>query len=259
VAGEFQHRNDANMLARMRRYLARQEAHYRHQGIVRDGEHPPALPLVIHTGPDRWTAEDGFEVYRALPAPAGARLAPCQRAGYILVDAGRHSTLSVPPDNRLGPVVRLTAAASEEELAARLAEEWQRFGGPRNAAYRRGMLAWAEEVALGLGRSGVRLPSFEELEQAMEEGTMGYLLEDSVKEWQTRWVDKGREEGREEGREGERRNLERLAERRFGAAAAQRLSSTLNGTPSRRTLDEAGDLIVGCRTAQEFVDRLGDQ
>jgi hypothetical protein len=35
------------------------------------------------------------------------------------------------------------------------------------------------------------------------------------------------------------------------------LSAALNGTPSRQRLDELGDLIVVCRTAEELAERLG--
>ena len=80
---------------------------------------------------------------------------------------------------------------------------------------------------------------------------MAYLMEDRVKQWQADW----REEGREEG---QRDLLQGIASRRFGADAAQRLSVALNGSPSRDRLAELGDLIVGCTSAEEFLERLDD-
>ena len=252
LAAEFQDANDAAMLERVREYADWQDAHYRQQNIVRDGEHPPLLALVFHTGPDRWTAEDGLEVYRALPREAAAQLAPHQRQAYIGIEVGRRSTLTPPAGNRLGAVVRLTRSATAEELLARLTEEWRRFGGSDDLRFRRGMRDWAQEIVLGLAETSIELPRFEELETATEEGTMA-LLEQHVREWRAELAQEGVAKGREEG---ERDALARLAERRFGADAAQRLSSALNGSPTRQRLDDVGDLVLFCRTAEEFVERL---
>ena len=104
---------------------------------------------------------------------------------------------------------------------------------------------------------------FEELE-GLKEKDMAYLLEDKVKQWQADWFEEGREDGREKGRkegreEGQRDLLEGLAERRFGADAARRLSVALNGTPTSERVAELGDLIVRCETADEFIERLDDR
>ena len=112
------------MLERVREYAVWQDAHYRQQGVVRPGEHPPLLPIVFHAGPDRWTAGDGMEVYRALPEGAAAQLAPHQQQAHIPLEVGRRSTLDVPDGNRLGAVLGLTSAATPEDLLARLVEEW---------------------------------------------------------------------------------------------------------------------------------------
>ena len=200
---------------------------------------------MFHTGPDQWTAEDGLEVYRSAPSDASAQLAPYQRQAYIRIEVGRRSTLVPPADNRLGAVVRLTASATAEELLAQLAQEWRRFVGSEDARFRRGMRDWAQQIMLGFGESSVELPGFEELEAATEGGTMAYVLEQHVREWRA-----------ELRQEGVRDVLARLAGRRFGADAAERLSAALNGSPTQERLDEACDLIVGCRTAEEFVERL---
>lgn len=241
LAAEFQDANHAAMLDRVREYAAWQDAHYRQQNIVRDGEHPLLLALVFHTGPDRWTAEDGSEVYRSVPSDAAAQLAPYQRQAYIRIEVGRRSTLNPPPGSRLGAVVRLTGSATAEELLARLTAEWRRFAGGEDERFRRGMRDWAQEIMLGFAESSVELPGFDELEAATEEGTMAYVLEQHVREWRA-------EVACDE--------LARLAGRRFGADAAERLSAALNGSPTRQRLDEVGDLILVCGTAEEFVERL---
>ena len=69
-----------------------------------------------------------------------------------------------------------------------------------------------------------------------------------------RWREQAREEGRQEGREeGERDALVRLAGRRFGWEAGQRLADALGDHPDRVTLTQIGDLILTCETTEEFV------
>ena len=294
VAVEFQHRNDPGMARRVRDYAAWMEEHYRHQGVIRPGEHPPLLALVIHTGPGRWAAPDGTEVFRALPGRVARRLARYQPQAYIALDVSRHSTPGPPDGNRLAAVGRLAGSATARELAGRLtppnpslrsvpgpsphrstslprrtplrfvlrrtllAEEWRRFRGAADARFRRGMLAWAEEAVLGFPDSGFELPSFEELD-GLEENDMAYPLDDRAQQWQAEWLEEGREEGRLAGRkEGQRAMLERLAEGRFGVDAARRLSVALNGARGGARLTELSDLVVGCENAEEFIERLED-
>ncbi len=258
VAVELQHTNDTDMLDRVREYADWQEGHYRQQGVVREGEHPPLLALVIHTGPDRWTAADGTEVFEGLPRGAARRLARWQRQAYIPIKAGRRSTLSLPEDNRLGAVVRLARCPTRTEMIRQLALELEYFGGPEHLRFQRGLLARVEEV---WGDVGVEMPSVEELLEAKEEGRMADFLEVRIREWRDEAIAEGRaigiEAGREEGREeGQRVALERLAADRFGPEAARRLSDTLNGTPSSDRVVELGNLIFRSRTAEEFVDGL---
>lgn len=271
LAVEFQDRNETDMLARVREYATRMDAHYRHQGIVRTGEHPAVLALVIHTGPGRWSADDGGEALRLLPADAARLLAAHQPQAYIPLEAGRHSTLALPDHSRLKIAAALAGSTTAPELAAHLDAGWARFAGPADESLRRGMLAWSEETAAGLRDSTLQLPSYEELE-GLEVEEMAYLLKDKIKRWEDDWeskVERGREQGLEQGREqglergraegidrGRREMLEDLAERRFGADAARLLSAKLNGSPSRQRFAEFGDIVVRCDTVEEFVHQL---
>ncbi len=185
-----------------------------------------------------------------MPGRAARRLAPYQPQAYIALDVIRHSTPGPPDGNRLAAVARLAGSATARELVLRLAAEWRRFRGPADARFRRGMLAWAEEAVLGFPDSGFELPSFEELD-GLEENDMAYPLDDRAQQWQAEWLEEGREEG-------QRAMLARLAERRFGADAAGRLSAALNGAPGGARLTELSDLVIGCETAEEFIERLQD-
>ncbi len=272
LAAEFQDRNEAGMLARVRDYTTRMEAHYRHQGIVRAGEHPAVLALVIHTGPGRWRAADGGEAQRQLPKEAALLLAGYLPQAYIPLDVGGRSALVLSEGSRLKLAAALASCTTVEELATYLHMGWARFPGARNETLRRGMLAWAEETAVGLRGSPMRLPSYDELE-GLEVEQMTHLLKDRIKRWEEEWVSKGIERGMERGMErgieqgmergieqgmerGQRRLLEDLAERRFGADAARLLSAKLNGSPSGERVAELGDIIVRSATAAEFARRL---
>ncbi len=263
LAAEFQDRNEAKMLARVRDYAMRMDAHYRHQGIVRAGEHPAILALVIHTGPGRWSADDGGEALRLLPADAARLLAAHQPLAYIPLDAGGHTTLALQERSRLKIAAALAGSATVEDLAAHLHAGWALFDGAADEPLRRGMLAWAEETAAGLRDSTLQLPSYEDLE-GLEVEEMAYLLKDKIKRWEDDWeskVERGREQGLERGRaegidKGRREILEDLARRRFGAAASRLLSAKLNGSPSRQRFAELGDIVLRCDTAEEFAAQL---
>jgi hypothetical protein len=230
---------------------------YRRRGLVRDGDEPPVLPFVLYTGPGRWRAKDGSEPRRGLPDGMAERLAPYQPQAYIPVEVALLATHRWPADSRFASAVRLAAPNPPDEVARRLWAELRRHPGPEKLEFRRGMHAWTEEM-LGGPDSPIRLPPFEAMDGAEKE-EMKYLHQDSVEAWGAPFVAKGREEGFEEGTvAGQRALLASLAESRFGADAARRLSGALNGTPSSRLMADAGALIVACGSAREFADRLGE-
>ncbi len=66
----------------------------------------------------------------------------------------------------------------------------------------------------------------------------------------------GREAGLEEGIALEKAHLCRMAGRRFGAAAAERLAASLTGVSDANRLARVGDWIIDSGTAGEFIDRV---
>ena len=252
LMAEFQNRGDSDMLARVVEYRARMLEHYRHQGVIGPGEHPPVLALVVNTGDAPWQAETGTEPLAGLSDSLAGRLAPYQPQAYIAVETGRNASVSAWPErNRAAAVVRLAKCAAPEALRDALAAEWARFGGTANAGFRRGLLAWAEERLLGLPESDLLLPSFEELE-GIEEHQMSYLLEDRVAEWKAQWAAEGLAEGLAEG---QRLVLAQQAETRFGAEVSARLNEMLS-SEAALPLSEAANLMVTCESAEEFIARI---
>ena len=77
-------------------------------------------------------------------------------------------------------------------------------------------------------------------------------LEACAQEYQARL----RAEGRAEGLQEQRSGLCRLAQRKFGAAAATDLARWIEGVDDSASLWEIGDLIIDCSEAGEFTARL---
>ena len=244
ASGEFQDRNDSDMLARVREYTTRMLAASKPTRLI--GPEPPlVLPFVIHTGTGRWRAGDGTEPMESLSPTAAREVAPFQPQAYIAVDIGDAASLPAgAPDNRFLAAARLVRCREANGLLAQLIEERRRFPGAEHERLRAGMHAWVEEALLGLEPTGLKLPTFEQMENA-KESEMVQLYEDRGLRW--------REEWREEG---QRDLLIAQAGQRFGAAAGERLAEALDGHPTAETLSMAGNLIIACETSEEFFRRL---
>ena len=65
-----------------------------------------------------------------------------------------------------------------------------------------------------------------------------------------------REAGLEEGIALEKAHLCRMAGRRFGTAAAERLAASLAGVSDANRLARVGDWIIDSGSAAEFIDRV---
>ena len=106
-----------------------------------------------------------------------------------------------------------------------------------------------------LGRKwGVELPSIREYEEASA------VLAEKIDRWGAeileQGVEQGVKQGIEQGIERQKALLRRQAERRFGAAAAERLSAVLAEVTDADRLAEAGEWIVDCGTPAEFLARV---
>ena len=101
---------------------------------------------------------------------------------------------------------------------------------------------------------GMALPSIREYEEVHA------VLLEKIDRWGEeileRGIKQGIEQGVEQGIEREKALLRRQAERRFGPAAAERLSAVLAAVTDADRLAEAGELIVDCATAADFLARV---
>ena len=92
------------------------------------------------------------------------------------------------------------------------------------------------------------------------EATWDKWFEEHDAEVHARGLTQGREQGLTQGREqglaeGTMRTLRRMAVARFGARTADRLSALLRSVAADR-LDEVGDWMLACETADELLERV---
>ena len=277
VLVEFQSDVDRRMAERVREYtemLLDRAAGSRPAG--RKGACPWVLPVVVYNGSEPWTAAGRATDLAALPSAKAIRnLALHQPQSYCMLAAGGGLTAGARPaqdwplDNRVSATVRLQAAATPQDLLPRLLEEFARFPGAGNEAFRRALHAWAR--ALWKHKTGgvAGFPAFEELDRA-KGAIMTTVAEAAWDRWEAKVRAEGLEQGLEQGVErGVRRGGSRLVIRqaalRFGAAAAERLAGLLENLTEQEDLDKVGDWILQCgsgdellsRTSSLLTDRLG--
>ena len=97
---------------------------------------------------------------------------------------------------------------------------------------------------------GVALPSIREYEE------VSAVLLEKIDRWGEEILKRGIEQGVEQGIAREKALLRHQAERRFGPAAAERLSAVLAAVTDADRLAEAGEWIVDCATAADFLTRV---
>ena len=89
---------------------------------------------------------------------------------------------------------------------------------------------------------------------------MTTLMEARLQEWHDNAIAQGVQQGIQQGirqgvHQGQADLLRRLAERRFGAATARRLSALLDSADADHLID-VGDWIVECANGDELLDRV---
>ena len=81
-------------------------------------------------------------------------------------------------------------------------------------------------------------------------------IEQGVQQGMQQGIEQGMRQGMQQGVQRQKDLLRRLAERRFDAETAQRLSALLEGADADRLI-EVGDWIVDCASGDELLDRVG--
>ena len=210
------------------------------------------LHVVVYNGDTRWDAPLTLAgLVQRTEQDGAAQLA----VSYDVVDLLAVTADDLPRANLLRWVAEVEQGAQAGTLPERVRElgEWLAEAGEPGLT--RSFDLWLG--ALGQ-RWGVELPSIREYEE------VSAVLLEKIDRWEAeileqgieRGIEQGIEQGIERGIERQRALLHRLAERRFGPAAAERLSAVLAGVTDADRLAEAGEWIVDCATTADFLARL---
>jgi predicted transposase/invertase (TIGR01784 family) len=250
---EFQSRVDPYMAVRVMTYVG-----LLYQDLLRRrelSEHerlPPVLPIVLYNGEARWQAATQLQdLIEPLPSLERYRPEIC----YLLLDEGVYS------EDQLHPMRNLAAALFRLEHSrdpARVVEvltalsEW--LQAPTQASLRRAFTEWLRQVLLPARLPGIQLPLLQELHEVRS------MLAERVKEWTEQWKQEGLQEGLQQGEARglarERALLRRQALRQFDAATAEELAVLLQAINDPDRLEDIGEWIVACSSAQDLLQRV---
>ena len=229
----------------------------------REGTRPWVLPIVVYNGSERWTAAGRATDLAPLPSANTMRdLALFQPQAYCMLAAGGGLTAGARPaqdwplNNRVSATVRLQAAATPQDLLPRLLEEFARFPGAENEAFRRALHSWARALWEDKTVRASGFPAFEELERT-KGAIMTTVAEAAWDRWEAKVLAKGIEQRVERGaRRGGSRLVVRQAALKFDAATAERLAGLLEDLAEQEDLDRVGDWILECGSGGEFLSRV---
>ena len=285
---EFQSGHDADMAWRMRDYLHLVESGLRQSGSAQaEGEVPGMLSIVVHNGERPWRAS------AECAGPLTGDGEPAQMRMYATVDlqvlargadgAGRR----LVPGGCLATLAELESSPAEA-LPRLLLEAFRRHGGAGSSEFRRGLHLRVESALERLGLAA-GVPPLAECERALAERggeRMTAMLDATLARWEESKVAQGVEQGLEKGRaqgmeqglaqgvergrvqgieqgierglvEGRVALLGRMAERRFGAGVAGRVTALLADETDLSRLDEVGEWLLECDTGEALLARLG--
>ena len=294
---EFQSEVDVLMALRVRNYVDNFHMERRRgKEVGAGGRLAPVLPIVLYNGDSRWTAVPRVidlvtpgapgaptaaggvglgATWRAAPTAAGGvglgapwRGAPLLAGdGYLLLDARRLGREYLRHDNAAALL------AGMENLELETAEELfrafhKRVNAPELGELKEVMLGWASRQARR--RLGVELGDMAELNRLRDPDEIDAYYGTRVHAWKEEYRAEGRAEGIEQGIErgierglerglaAERELLCRLAARKFGTGAGERLAGVLAQVGDTNRLAQVGDWIIDCTTGESLIARFGN-
>ncbi len=269
---EFQSGHDADMAWRMRDYLHLVESGLRQSGTAKaEGEVPGMLSVVVHNGERPWRAS------AECAGPLTGDAEPAQVRMYATVDlqalargadgAGRR----LVPGGCLATLAELESSPAEA-LPRLLLEAFRRHGGAGSSEFRRGLHLRVESALERRRGLAAALPPLSDFERMLAERggeRMTAMLDATLARWEEAKVAQGVERGLAQGVErglaqgverglveGRVALLGRMAERRFGAGVASRVTALLADETDLSRLDTAGEWLLECDTGEALLAQL---
>ena len=233
--------------------------------MLRESRGPTPLRIFVpgdtgflkqHNGDRRWDAPltlAGMLAGRRQdrPAPLAVR--------YEVVDLVAARLEAVPRANLLRRVAEVERSVQAGTLPQRVRELGEWLAGEGEPGLTRTFDLWLGALAEKWGMALPSIREYEEVHAVLLERIDRWgeeILERGIKQGIEQGVEQGIEQGVKQGIEREKALLRRQAERRFGPAAAERLSAVLAAVTDADRLAEAGEWIVDCATAADFLARV---
>ena len=220
----------------------------------------PVLPIVIYTGPSRWTAALWVIDLVTPGASDGVAADVSSRAsrlfsgdGYLTVDTMRLPADDLRRDNAAALLAGL-CNPTLEHVPAQAAALRARLNAPELRPLLETVLAWVQHVAERDLGFDLGIDDMAEVDRLHESGELEEFFATRRRAYQDRY----RAEGIEQGLAAERELLRRQAARKFGAGTAGRLAGLLAGVGDADQLAQAGDWIIDCATGEELIARFGN-
>ncbi len=216
----------------------------------RRGEAVPAIiPLVFYTGKPRWRAARSLrEVTKCSPGLLAFMPEKC----YLLLDAGTLSSSQQTEDGRMALIVRMAGTPGSAE-AQEVVKAARRRWGESDRAFCSDLALWAYKV-LWPPETYKEADRKEELMHWMEE--FPEVVEEMKRDFLELRIEQGVEQATRTLREEQRAWLGRLATRRFGRRAGERLGEHLAGLSKTAEFEQVSDWIVDCTSEEELLSKL---
>ena len=268
---EFQSEVDFLMPLRIRNYVdSFHLEHWRGRRFRSTDRLAPVLPIVLYTGTSPWSAAPRV-IDLVTPGASGAgrgEAGVASRAnplfagdGYLALDTLRVAADDLRHDNAAALLAALENP-SPSRIAGQVAALHRRLSTRELAPLREVMLLWAQQVARRRIGLDLEIRDMAEMDRLHESGDLEEYFAVRVRAWQDEYRAEGRaqgiERGIEQGLAAERDLLCRLAARKFGAGAAERLAGLLAPIGDTRRLAEVGDWIIDCTTGDDLIARVGN-
>ena len=260
VPVEFQRKRDPKMPLRHTLYLILALRDLDRQGrLDPDGRLPLVWPVVLYNGLRPWRGPTSMAGLSADGGPEWPR--------FALVDMGRTRVEDLPRRNAAALQIEVHQGALARDPDAVLGRLSALLGGPAHRELRVAFAEWIwHSLAPDLGpeapelidrlREIAELGEFEEMKKSfMLQSMIDHWLEQGMERGMAQGVERGLNEGVARARADERARLCRLAGRKFGGRAADRLSARIDGVTEPERLAEVGDWIIDCGTEAEFLAR----
>ena len=218
-------------------------------------ELPKVAPVVVYTGTAPWTAATALaEVTPKWPRSLEPMGVCDQTMQYVLVSARDAPEIECRERNLADGLFRMERSDGKEEISAASVWMHEALQRANDEALEDNVVRWFNDVFCETRLTGMeaKVSSLSEVPE---------MLDQNFESWADRFAAEGRAEGRAQGlaegaAQGRKQLLLRLVRARFGQESAAAVEPALRSIRSIPTLDEIGDWVIDCGSADTLIARI---